>query len=73
MASKLEVEVEVKSSADKFWGGIKESSDLFPKIFPDQFKSIEIVEGDGISVGSVRLIKYGEGTLPLSSSFYSLL
>ncbi|XP_010272006.1 PREDICTED: MLP-like protein 423 [Nelumbo nucifera] len=59
--SKIEIAVEVKSPADKFWGAIKESTKLFPEIFPEQYKSIEIVEGDGQSVGSVRLIKYAEG------------
>lgn len=63
MASKMEMEVELKSSADKFWGAIVDSNDLLPKIFPQQYKSIEIVEGDGKAVGSVRLIKYGEGKL----------
>ncbi|KAJ0965423.1 hypothetical protein J5N97_026561 [Dioscorea zingiberensis] len=61
MASKFEVDEMVKSSADKFWGAIKESTELFPKIFPEQYKSVEIVEGDGQSVGSVRLIKFNEG------------
>ncbi|KAF8390368.1 hypothetical protein HHK36_024893 [Tetracentron sinense] len=58
---KLEMEVEVKSSADKFWEAISDSATLFPKIFPEQYKSIEIVEGDGKSVGSIRLVKYAEG------------
>ncbi|KAF8390367.1 hypothetical protein HHK36_024892 [Tetracentron sinense] len=35
---KLEVEVEVKSSADKFWESIRDSTTLFPKIFPEQYK-----------------------------------
>ncbi|XP_010928576.1 MLP-like protein 423 [Elaeis guineensis] len=61
MASKAEMEVEVKSSADKFWGALRDSTDLFPKIFPEQYKSIEIVEGDGKSAGSIRLLKYTEG------------
>ncbi|MQL86226.1 hypothetical protein Taro_018757 [Colocasia esculenta] len=61
LAGKLDVEVEVKSQADKFWRGIRNSADLFPDAFPDQYKSIETVEGDGKSVGSVRLIKYAQG------------
>ncbi|XP_077217377.1 MLP-like protein 423 [Tasmannia lanceolata] len=64
MASKLELDVEIKSSADKFWGGIRDSATLFPEIFPELYKSIEILEGDGKSVGSIRLIKYQEG-IPL--------
>ncbi|MCD7462898.1 hypothetical protein HAX54_049593 [Datura stramonium] len=59
---KIDVEVEVKTPADKFWNSIRDSTNLFPKAFPDQYKSIEVVEGDGKSVGSVRLIKYAEGS-----------
>ncbi|KAI3912264.1 hypothetical protein MKW92_031645 [Papaver armeniacum] len=49
---KIELEVEIKSSPEKFWEGICDSTVLFPKIFPEQYKSIEIVEGDGKSVGT---------------------
>ncbi|KAI5014779.1 hypothetical protein ZWY2020_056169 [Hordeum vulgare] len=61
MASKVELVVEVKSPADKLWTAMRESTELFPKIFPEQYKSIETVEGDGKSAGTVRLIKYTEG------------
>lgn len=61
MASKVEAEAEVKSPADKFWEAIRDSTALFPKIFPEQYKSIEIVEGDGKSPGTIRLLKYAEG------------
>ncbi|ONK69487.1 uncharacterized protein A4U43_C05F23460 [Asparagus officinalis] len=41
MASKMEMEVEtLKSSADKFWGAIRDSNSLFPKIFPEQSRSL---------------------------------
>ncbi|WP_168415089.1 MLP family protein, partial [Acinetobacter indicus] len=63
---KLDVEVEVKSQADKFWHSIRDSTTIFPKAFPDQYKSIETLEGDGKSVGSVRLVKFADG-LPLVS------
>lgn len=59
---KVECEIEVKSAADKLWRGIKDSAIIFPKIFPKRLAGIEIVEGDGISTGSVRLLKYVEGT-----------
>ncbi|XP_059648983.1 MLP-like protein 423 [Cornus florida] len=59
---KLDVQVEVKSHADKFWHSIRDSANIFPKAFPDQYKSIEVLEGDGKSVGSVSLITYGEGS-----------
>ncbi|XP_047071074.1 MLP-like protein 423 [Lolium rigidum] len=61
MASKVELVVEVKSAADKLWTALRDSTELFPKIFPEQYKSIETVEGDGKSVGTVRLLKYAEG------------
>lgn len=60
---KLDVEVEVKSHADKFWGLIRESVTVLPKAFPIDYKSIEVLEGDGKSVGSVRLVTYGEGNI----------
>ncbi|KAA8533108.1 hypothetical protein F0562_033359 [Nyssa sinensis] len=60
----LTVQVEVKTQADKFWHSIRDSTTIFPKAFPDQYKSIEVLEGDGKSVGSVRVIKFAEG-LPL--------
>lgn len=60
-SGKLEVEVEIKSAADKFWENIRNSTNLFPKVFPDQYKSIEVLEGDGKAVGSVRLLTYAEG------------
>ncbi|XP_054810687.1 MLP-like protein 423 isoform X1 [Prosopis cineraria] len=59
---KLEVEVHVKSHADKFWATIKDSATIFPKAFPQDYKSIEILEGDGKSVGSVRHTTYGDGS-----------
>lgn len=57
----LDVEVELKSPADKLWNAIRDSASLFPKAFPDQYKSIEVLEGDGKSAGSVRLINYADG------------
>lgn len=62
----LEVDVEVKSNPDKFWNSIRDSDKLFPQAFPELYKSIEILEGDGKAVGSVRFVKFAEGTLILS-------
>lgn len=59
----LEAEVEVKSPADKFWVSLRDSTNLFPKVFPQQYKSIEVLEGDGKAAGSVRLITYAEGKM----------
>ncbi|KAJ8773825.1 hypothetical protein K2173_008288 [Erythroxylum novogranatense] len=61
-SGKLDVEVEIKSSADKFWQCIRDSTTVFPKAFPEAYKSIEVLEGDGKAVGSVRLITYSEGS-----------
>lgn len=60
---KIEVEVEVKSPAGKVFDAIRDSTEIFPKAFANQYKSIEVLEGDGKSVGSIRLIKYAEGNL----------
>ncbi|WOL12136.1 MLP-like protein [Canna indica] len=55
------LEMEAKSSPAKFWEALLDSTNLFPKLFPDRYKSIEIIHGDGLRAGTVRLIKYGEG------------
>ncbi|CAI0379668.1 unnamed protein product [Linum tenue] len=60
-AGTLEVDVEIKSPADKFWENIRNSTTLFPKAFPDQYKSIEVLQGDGKAPGSIRLFTYAEG------------
>ncbi|KAK4263316.1 hypothetical protein QN277_028747 [Acacia crassicarpa] len=59
---KLEVEVEVKSHVDKFWETIRDSTIIFPKALSHDYKSIEILEGDGKAPGSVRHIIYAEGS-----------
>lgn len=59
--NKLEVDVELKSNPDKIWSSIRESDKLFPQAFPELYKSIDIVEGDGKSVGTVRHVKFAEG------------
>ena len=57
----LHVDVEVKSHADKIWEGLRDFIYIYPKAFPNDYESVEVLEGDGIVVGSVRHIKYGEG------------
>lgn len=61
MASMAEVGVEVKSSPDKFWTAIHASTKLIPRIFPPHHKSIRIIEGDGNSISTIRLLKYAQG------------
>ncbi|CAA0833697.1 MLP-like protein 423 [Striga hermonthica] len=61
MASKVEVEVEMKSDVGKVWDNIRESTEVFPKALPHHYKSIQVLEGDGKSAGSVRLVTYQPG------------
>ncbi|KAJ7953664.1 MLP-like protein [Quillaja saponaria] len=59
---KLEVDIEVKSSPDEFWETIRNANVIYPKAFPNDYKNIEILEGDGKAVGSISLITYGDGS-----------
>ncbi|OVA01726.1 Bet v I domain [Macleaya cordata] len=52
------VEVEVKCSADKFYGWFKNNMTDLTKLQPHIYKSVEILEGDGKSVGTVWFWKY---------------
>ncbi|KAM7484264.1 hypothetical protein LguiA_000273 [Lonicera macranthoides] len=65
---KLDVEVEVKSPADKYWHSIRDSTTVFPNACPDVYKTIQVLEGDGKSAGSVRLVQFAEGSPIVSSS-----
>ncbi|KAE8687994.1 MLP423-like protein [Hibiscus syriacus] len=58
----LEVEVELKSPAEKVWGIIRDCTTIFPKALSHDYKSIEVLEGDGKAPGSIRLINYAEGS-----------
>ncbi|EOA36287.1 hypothetical protein CARUB_v10010538mg [Capsella rubella] len=58
----LHVEVEVKSPAEKFWIALGDCINLFPKAFPHDYKTIQVLAGDGNAPGSIRLIIYGEGS-----------
>ncbi|KAF7849987.1 hypothetical protein BT93_L0057 [Corymbia citriodora subsp. variegata] len=55
---KLEKQAQIKSSPEKLFDIYKNKIDLMPKISPNKLRSIEIIEGDGKSVGSVRLWTY---------------
>ncbi|OVA05628.1 Bet v I domain [Macleaya cordata] len=55
---KLEVEVEVQCSADKFYRMFKHDVKEMPKHLPHLFESVEVLEGDGVSAGTVKLWKY---------------
>ncbi|KAL8196540.1 hypothetical protein R6Q57_024835 [Mikania cordata] len=62
---KLNAEIKVKSDADKFWKAIMDSTTILPKASYDTFKAIEVVEGDGWSVGSVHVVHFAEGSLSM--------
>nr|QKE59448.1 major latex protein-like protein [Nepeta racemosa] len=53
MASKLEIEIELKSDVEKMWKHFKEFTKLFPKACPHLYEKIDVIEGDGISVGTI--------------------
>ena len=61
LRGKLEVDIELKSNADKYWQTIRDSTTIFPKAFPHDYKSIDVLEGDGKAPGSVRHFHYAEG------------
>ena len=61
VGGKLSVEVELKANANKIWEALRDFIYIYPKAFPHDYKSVQVLEGDGIAVGSVRLINYGEG------------
>ncbi|KAM0049465.1 putative Bet v I/Major latex protein [Helianthus debilis subsp. tardiflorus] len=65
---KLDVEVKVKSNADQFWNAIMDSANIFPKVCSDLYKTVELLEGDGRSVGSVRMVHFAEGSPIVKSS-----
>ncbi|XP_059592220.1 MLP-like protein 34 [Vitis vinifera] len=55
---KMETHVEKKSPANEFYEVFSSKAHLIPKACPDKIKSIEVVEGDWKSVGSVKLWTY---------------
>ncbi|KAF5194181.1 hypothetical protein FRX31_016232 [Thalictrum thalictroides] len=57
-SNKLDIETEVKCPPHKFYEMIKYTFHHLPLVFPETSKSSEILEGDGESVGTIRLWKY---------------
>ncbi|KAF9592026.1 hypothetical protein IFM89_011609 [Coptis chinensis] len=55
---KLDVQTAIQSSADKFYGKFKNNMTELSKVYPEIYKNIVVLEGDGKSVGSVILWKY---------------
>lgn len=58
MATKLEVEIEMKTPAEKVWSNLKEFATVFPKVLPHIYQKIDVLEGDGKSVGSILYITF---------------
>ncbi|GFP90821.1 mlp-like protein 423 [Phtheirospermum japonicum] len=58
---KLELQTQIRSSPFKLFDVYKNKINLMPKICPDKLKRVDILEGDGKSVGSVRLWTYVMG------------
>ncbi|KAI5676602.1 hypothetical protein M9H77_07552 [Catharanthus roseus] len=55
---KLEAQTEIKSSPDKFYDIYKKKTYLQLKIVPGKIQSIQVLEGDGETAGSIRLWTY---------------
>ncbi|KAL7110717.1 hypothetical protein ACP275_05G043200 [Erythranthe tilingii] len=58
---KLELQTQITSRPEKFFDLYKNKTYLMPKISPDKLQSIRVLEGDGKSLGSVRLWTYVMG------------
>ncbi|KAL7000940.1 hypothetical protein U1Q18_002092 [Sarracenia purpurea var. burkii] len=54
---KKELQIEHDCPADKFFEIFTTKTSLIPSICPEKIKSVEVLQGDGASVGSVRLWK----------------
>ncbi|XP_010543986.1 PREDICTED: MLP-like protein 423 [Tarenaya hassleriana] len=63
MASRgsIVVEVDAKSSGEEMWKILGDPITNFPKILPDSYKSIQVIQGSSFAPGTVALVTYGEG------------
>nr|WKV23954.1 LLDR protein Lu1-17016 [Linum usitatissimum] len=53
-----QVEFNVISTADTFWGAVFVSTKLLPKALPQVYKAIKVISPDGFSEGSIREISF---------------
>ncbi|KAJ6768784.1 MLP-LIKE PROTEIN 423 [Salix koriyanagi] len=58
----LEVQTEIKSSADQFYEIFRSKQYLMPKICPEYIKGVQVVHGDWEAVGSIKLWTYVAGS-----------
>ncbi|KAM5567000.1 MLP-like protein 31 [Rosa sericea] len=56
--AKMQVEAEIKASAEKFYEIFRSKGYLLPKICPDMIKDLRVLEGDWGTVGSVKQWTY---------------
>ena len=61
--AKMEVQVEIKSSAQRFYDIFRSKQHLLPKICPDMEKDVKVIKGDWESVGSIKQWSYVAGIL----------
>lgn len=61
--SKLERQIGIKSSPDKFYGFFRNNMPRFPQMFQSNIKSFEIVGGGELKSGSVTRWKYCLGKM----------
>lgn len=68
MASNIEVEIEMKTPAEKVWSNIREFVTVYPKALPHIFEKFDVLEGDGRAVGSILVTTFNPGKLKLDSN-----
>eukprot|EP00252_Welwitschia_mirabilis_P005548 TRINITY_DN1600_c0_g1_i1.p1 TRINITY_DN1600_c0_g1~~TRINITY_DN1600_c0_g1_i1.p1 ORF type:complete len:155 (-),score=13.50 TRINITY_DN1600_c0_g1_i1:225-689(-) len=73
MAKKMSLEVALKVPESKVFEAIKDSINVLPKAMPSFYDSIQVIEGDGRSPGSVRLVKYTKDVPTMTFSKERLL
>ncbi|KAK6922219.1 Bet v I/Major latex protein, partial [Dillenia turbinata] len=58
---KIDLQAQIESSPNRLFDIYKNKSNLLPKICPHRVQTIKVLEGDGKTVGSVRLWTYVMG------------
>ncbi|XP_050372024.1 MLP-like protein 28 [Argentina anserina] len=56
--AKMQVEAEIKASAEKFYEVFRSKGYLLPKICPEMISDLRVIEGDWGTVGSVKQWTY---------------
>ncbi|PON94460.1 Bet v I/Major latex protein, partial [Trema orientale] len=56
--AKMELHLEIRSSAERFYNMLRSKQCLFPKICPEVFKDVNAIKGDWESVGSIKQWTY---------------